>query len=458
MTIRAKLTFTIAALLSAGLGALGLGLIKLERDHLLTDNEDRVGLVSRAVERAARDALLQKDDLLLVSYLKFLQEQHPPFLYCRVDWVNPDRSRTLRVGPAPNAARVEEQLVRVVDPADSQRSVTLTVGINRDKLDERVVEGVARLERDLLRVFGIAMVLVLILSDWFARSIARPIRKLSEAVVEVGRGRFGTRMEWAAQDEVGQLVAGFNQMSQRLEELDSMKRDFVSSVTHELRSPLGAIESFLRLIEGKMHSGRPQDPQQLQEYLGRIAVNVRRLSGFINDLLDVAKIERGKMECVLRPVRIQDVAKEVVQFFEAKSKEQQIGLTSKLDASLPLVNADPERIRQVLVNLVSNAMKFTPAGGQVWVAGEQFREGAKRWLEITVTDTGRGMDQADVDSLFKAFQQGKNVNNGVIGAHKGTGLGLVIVKSIAEAHGGKVGVRSAVGKGTQFSFTLALAQ
>ncbi|MBI4345994.1 MAG: HAMP domain-containing histidine kinase [Elusimicrobia bacterium] len=456
MTIRAKLTLMMALLLFAGLGALGVGFISLERGYLLSENSDRVKLMLGSAERAGRDALLQKDDVLLVSYLKFLKEQFDSLEYCRVTIQGIERERTLPpIGSAPPGARVIDEIVRVQDPADSRRAVTVTLGINEDKLEERVEQGVARLERNLARILSIALILVLLVSDWIARSIARPIRQLSEVVAQVGRGKLGARMEWTSKDEVGQLVEGFNQMSMRLEELDTMKRDFVSSVTHELRSPLGAIESFIRLIEQKLASGRG-DPQQLHEYFGRIAQNVRRLSGFINDLLDVAKIERGKMECVLRPTRIQEVAGEVVQFFEAKSKEQRVSLTSKVDPGFPLVQADPERIRQVIVNLVSNALKFTPEGGHVWIGSEQFREGERKWAEVTVTDTGRGMDRQDLDQLFKKFQQGKNVSQGVMGT-KGTGLGLFIVKSIAEAHGGKVAVRSVPGKGTQFSFTLSLA-
>ncbi len=455
MTIRAKLTLTMALLLGAGLGALGAGLIGLERGYLLADNQEKVKLMLSSAERAARDAMVQKDDVLLVSYVKFLNDQFNSLEYCKIQWQSPDKERSITVGSVPPGDRIQEKAVHVVDPVDGRRTVTLLLGINEDKLEERVATGVGRLERDLSRIFGISMILVLLISDGFARSISRPIRRLSDVVAQVGAGKLGTRMEWTSKDEVGQLVQGFNQMSARLEELDTMKRDFVSSVTHELRSPLGALESFIRLIESKLASGR-SDPQQVTEYFGRIAQNVRRLSGFINDLLDVAKIERGKMECVLRPTRIQDVAGEVVQFFEAKSKEQKVNLLSKVDPAFPVVQADPERIRQVFVNLVSNALKFTPEGGHVWIASEQFREGERKWAEVTVTDTGRGMDRADLDVLFKKFQQGKNVNQGVLGT-KGTGLGLFIVKSIAESHGGKVAVRSAPGKGTQFSFTLSLA-
>ena len=465
MTIRLKLSLATAAILASGLGFLGWALVTLEGRYLREESQKGNALFLQTVRRAAEDALIQKDDLLLVSYIKFLQKQHKSLLYCRIDWHTPGGERVLTLGPpsssttwvpSTGARKVEEIPLRVVDPRDPKRFVVLLLGVNMESIEERVTEGISRLQRDLLRVFCIAMILGVLFSDWLARSITQPLRALVSAVGQVGSGKLGTRLEWKSADEVGGLVKGFNQMTQRLEDLDVMKRDFVSSVTHELRSPLGAIESFLRLIETKMVDGRLADPQQVQEYLSRISANVRRLSGFINDLLDVAKIERGKMECVLRPMKIQEVASEVVQFFEAKSKEHRISLASRLPPDLPPIQGDAERLRQVLVNLVANALKFTPDGGQIWLQSEIFREGERRWVEVAVTDTGRGMAPQDLAGLFQKFQQGRNVSSGVVG-HKGTGLGLFIVKSIVEAHGGKVGVKSLPGKGTQFAFNLRMA-
>jgi signal transduction histidine kinase len=250
-------------------------------------------------------------------------------------------------------------------------------------------------------------------------------------------------------------VRAFNGMSGRLEEFDSIKRNFVSSVTHELRSPLGAIESFLQLIREKIAGGTPEGFAQSKEFLERIQVNVHRLSGFINDLLDVAKIEKGKMECVLRPMELPLVAHEVCQFFEAKALQHGVTISNRL-TGLPPVIGDADRVRQVLVNLVANGLKFTATGGQIWISGEQFRDGGARWIEVTVGDTGRGMDAADRDRLFQPFTQGRNISEGVAG-HKGTGLGLYIVKSIVDQHGGKIEVKSTPGQGTRISFSLKVA-
>lgn len=455
MRIRTKLSLLVAGLYAASLGALGWSLVALQKRHMSYDNADRVMIVMNSVERAARDALLQKDDVLLVSYVKFLQLQYPMLAYCRIRWEVGGAVRALMVGSESSRAATERTAL-VRDPMDGTRRVTLVVGIDQGKLQERVDNEIRRLTRDLLRLFGIALILAVLFSDWFARRLTRPLAALSDAAAQIAKGKLDVRLEWRSKDEIGALVEGFNHMSERLEDLDQMKRDFVSSVTHELRSPLGAIESFLNLIESKFEGGQASNPQQVWEYLGRIKANVRRLSGFINDLLDVAKIERGKMECQLRPMKIQEVADEVVQFFEAKCREQGVNLVSRLEKATPEVQGDPERLRQVLVNLVSNALKFTPSGGHVWIQGESYREGGERWIELAVADTGRGMSEDDLRRLFQKFQQGRNVQTGVAGP-KGTGLGLFIVKSIVEAHGGKVSVRSAPGKGTQFLFNLRMA-
>ncbi|MBI5596157.1 MAG: HAMP domain-containing histidine kinase [Elusimicrobia bacterium] len=458
MTIRTKLTLSVTLLFAVALGTLGLVFVRLERTQLEANAADEARIIVSTVERAARDSLVQRDDLLLLSYVKFLQRQFAALSYVDVSWVEDDRVRTNHIGPAEASASaaVRSRLVPVKAPTTPGRQIQLQIGIDDGYFQDKVDAQLARIARDLARLFGIAIIAAALFSDWFARKLTRPLAALSEVAGEIGRGKLGLRLEWQSNDEVGALVAGFNQMSQRLEELDAMKKDFVSAVTHELRSPLGAIESFLNLMAGKMVGGRPTDPAQFQTYFDRIKSNVKRLSGFINDLLDVAKIERGKMECTLRPMRLQDVASEVVQFFEAKSKEQGVALISRLDANLGAVDGDPERLRQVIVNLVSNALKFTPQGGSIWIQAEQYRDAAARWLEVSVIDSGKGMDAEDQKKLFEKFGQGKNANTRVTGP-RGTGLGLFIVKSIVEAHGGKVGVKSQVGRGTQFQFSVRMS-
>jgi len=455
VTIRAKLTLSITLMFAVALGALGYLNIKVAKLQVVAETIEKSEIIEDTVRQAARDALIQADDLLLLSYVKFLREQFPSLSYVQITWIRGDVARSNVIGKKdPKNPALEKRTVKETDPANAGNKIMLEIGIDKNILAARGNDDLARLKRNILRFFGISLIIIAIFSDWFSRKLTQPLAALSHVASEIGKGKLGVRLEWDSKDEVGELVDGFNHMSLRLEELDHMKKDFVSAVTHELRSPLGAIESFLNLMKRKMVGGIPQEPEQFLLYFNRIQTNVHRLSGFISDLLDVAKIERGKMECTLKPIRIQDVASEVVQFFEAKSQEQGVRVQSLLDPNLTPVEGDADRLRQVFVNLLSNALKFTPKGGQIAIKGEQFRENGNRFLEVSVLDTGKGMDKEDLNSLFKKFQQGKNITTAK--GTRGTGLGLFIIKSIVEAHGGKVSVRSTLGKGSQFLFNLKM--
>lgn len=454
MTIRTRLVISVGLLLLFSMALVGYGVMAVQLSFAKRDAERRVDVIVNSVQRAAEDALLQKDDVLLVSYVKFLQQQYPSLAYANIQWVHGEKSRGLRVGEPRAGPQMQLTSLQVSSPSDPQRKVAIQLGIDRETLYSQVSAGQDRLARTFVGVAAVALLIGVIFAYWFARSVTQPIQALSRLAHEIGRGKLGMRLEWRSDDELGRLIEAFNGMSVRLEELDEAKKTFVSSVTHELRSPLGAIESFLHLLRDKVNAG--DKGPQTEEYLTRIQANVHRLAGFINDLLDVAKIEKGRMECTLRPMRIQEVAGEVGQFFEARARQQGVDLLNELPADLPSIQGDPDRLRQVLVNLVANSLKFTPQGGSIKVTGEQFREGEARWVEVAVSDTGRGLAGGDQDRMFKAFSQGKNVTDGVIGA-KGTGLGLYIVKSIIDQHGGKIDVRSAPGKGTQFRFSVRAA-
>lgn len=454
MTIRTRLAAAVSLLLALSMGLLGYGVITLSRSYAQRDAAMKAEVIVNSVQRAAQDALLQKDDLLLVSYLKFLAEQYSSLVCSKIEWHAGERVRMLNVGQPGALSSIQERIIQVAHPSDPTLRVIVRASIDREALSGVVGANQRRLTKIVASVFGGTLLVGILLAYWFARSLTAPLKSLGELATEIGKGKLGGRLEWTSDDELGALVKVFNAMSSRLEDLDDAKRSFVSSVTHELRSPLGAIDSFLHLIKDRLKAGRA-DGAQTQEYLTRIQVNVERLGRFINDLLDVAKIEKGKMECVLQPMRLQEVALEVCQFFEAKAKQQGVALANNLAPGLPHIYGDPDRLRQVLVNLVSNSLKFTPSGGRVTIKGEQFREGNNRWLEVAVADTGRGLGPGDKERLFKAFSQGRNVGDGVFGS-KGTGLGLYIVRSIVEQHGGRVDVKSAPGQGTQFVFSVKI--
>ncbi len=455
MTIRVRLIVQTVFLQVLSLLLLAYGVFAVQRTLGERDVERAETQIRLAVARTATDALIQKDQVQLLSYLNFLKVQYPALAYARTVWRNGSKSSAQSLGTATGSARVLERRVMVSDPASADRDVEVFFGVDQDALRSTVRESQHRMIKILALVGGITALISLGLAILLSRSLARSLDALGRMAGQISEGRLGVHLEWDSNDEIGALVRVFNNMSSRLADLDLSKKNFVSSVTHELRSPLGAIESFLPLIREKVQSGEREAISVALSYMDRIEANVHRLNRFITDLLDVAKIEQGKMECVIRRMELGPISAEVAQFFEAKAKSQGVAIENRVKDDPPVLG-DADRVRQVLVNLIANGLKFTPSGGRVWIEAALLKEDGQRWLEIVVGDTGRGMDEADQRRLFKPFSQGRNVSDGVAGT-KGTGLGLYIVKSIVDQHGGRMGIRSAPGQGTQVSFTLKVA-
>jgi signal transduction histidine kinase len=457
VTIRVRLIVQTVFLQVLSLLLVATGVFAVQRTLGERDVETAETQIRLAVARTATDALIQKDQVQLLSYLNFLKVQYPALSYARTVWRNGDKTSAQSLGvPGASGDRVLERRVVVSDPASAERSVEVLFGVDQDILRLTVHESQTRMVKILALVGGLTALIGLLLAILLSRSLARSLAALGHMAEQISEGRLGVRLEWKSEDEIGALVRVFNNMSARLADLDMSKKNFVSSVTHELRSPLGAIESFLPLIREKTAKGDRASVDLAMEYLNRIEANVHRLNRFITDLLDVAKIEQGKMECVIRRVELGPIASEVAQFFEAKAKSQGVAIESRIDGEPPVMG-DADRLRQILVNLIANGLKFTPSGGRVWIEASQIKEGGQRWLEVVVGDTGRGMEPADLTRLFKPFSQGRNVSDGVAGP-KGTGLGLYIVKSIVDQHGGRLDVRSIPGQGTKIAFSLKVAE
>jgi PAS domain S-box-containing protein len=232
---------------------------------------------------------------------------------------------------------------------------------------------------------------------------------------------------------------------ERLKELDTMKSDFVSSVSHELRTPLTAIKGSVdNMLDGL--TGALNDKQT--RYLIRIKSNADRLSRLINDLLDLSRIEAGKIE--LKPSRVDlgRLACDIAETLRPMAAEKLIDIDVASVASGLAAWADRDKLTQVLMNLIGNALKFTPPNGRVGIAVERNDD---NWVRVSVTDTGPGIARGEAAKIFDKFYQIANVDKQKT---RGTGLGLSISKSLIEMHGGKIWMESEVGKGSTFSFTL----
>jgi signal transduction histidine kinase len=241
-------------------------------------------------------------------------------------------------------------------------------------------------------------------------------------------------------------------------------------MSHELRTPLNAIIGFSEVLLDPDMGPYPQEEQR--EFLGNILTSGRHLLRLINDILDLSKVEAGKMELHPEPVSVQEVAEGVVATLKSLAAKKQLRVESDFSADLPAAWADPPRLKQILYNLLSNAIKFTPAGGRVAVTARHataaqrqdseeemapMRPGAPaplRFLEVTVADTGVGIPAEHLERIFQEFEQ---VVDAALPRQEGTGLGLPLVKKFVELHGGTIRASSSPGHGSAFVFTIPTA-
>lgn len=229
----------------------------------------------------------------------------------------------------------------------------------------------------------------------------------------------------------------------RARKLEQMRTEFVSNVTHELRTPLTSIHGFAEtLLEGAL-----EDPETARHFVGIIHRESEHLSRLIEDILDLSRIEGGKWKVKREPVHLYRVATEAVGRLTTKAEGLGVDLRMEVPADLPEIEGDSGRLAQVLLNLVDNALKYTPPGGSVTVSAED----VGKFLRVKVADTGTGIPKADLPRVFERFYRVDKARSRSTG---GTGLGLSIVKHIVEAHGGSVGVDSDLGRGATFFFTL----
>ncbi len=337
------------------------------------------------------------------------------------------------------------------DVAQSQGKVgTAYLGFYEDKVQENIQESVNRIKTIIYYVSGGAVLFGIIISLIFAVGLTRPIKKLAEGAQALGNGNLDTQIDVKRNDEIGILANEFNSMAVKLKELDELKDAFVSSVSHELRSPLAAISGYVELLTMKPFNQLV--PEKATKALNIIQESTTRLTHFINDVLDVAKIKAGKMDMHMVSFDVHATAESVFSLFRPLFDKKRIKAVLEIDPQIPLIAADIEKIRQVVTNLLSNAYKFTPDGGSITLSAINAVNG-NDCITIFVKDSGIGIPKKHQGLIFGRFQQVPGAKDKIQGP-KGTGLGLVIVKGIVEAHGGKIWFESEDGQGTTFYFTL----
>jgi two-component system cell cycle sensor histidine kinase PleC len=255
-----------------------------------------------------------------------------------------------------------------------------------------------------------------------------------------------------SQEQLSELARKYEAEKIRAEGASQAKSEFLANMSHELRTPLNAINGFSEIMSGEMYG--PLGDTRYRDYARDILSSGQHLLALINDILDMSKIEAGKLTLRFEPVCVEEIAEDALRL--VRNRAEAAGLNLILDfVDLPDVEADHRAVKQVLLNLLSNAIKFTPRGGRVTVRGERRDDQLGERVRISVQDTGIGISPQDLERLAKPFEQVESQHSKTT---QGTGLGLALTKSLVEMHGGLLDLKSAPGQGTVASFALPVRQ
>jgi signal transduction histidine kinase len=352
-------------------------------------------------------------------------------------------SRAAQIGRAgPLAERLERLTNELVNKAEADMVARVDEG----------AEAYGRSRLLVLAFVAVSVAFALGLGYAMSWSLIGPLRQMEARFGEIAAGDFARRLEVPNRDELGALAGDLNRMSgeigrlvREVEAANRNKSEFLANMSHELRTPLNAIIGFSEVLSERMF-GELNEKQA--DYIGDILQSGRHLLSLINDILDLSKIEAGRMELELSDFDLPGTVENALTLVRERAFRRGITLERTVDERLGTIRADERKVKQVLVNLLSNAVKFTPEGGKIDVrVAMNDREAA-----ISVTDNGVGITPEDQEKVFEEFRQVGTVSRKV----EGTGLGLAISRKFVELHGGKIWVTSQVGTGSTFAFTLPL--
>ncbi|HEV7481472.1 MAG TPA: HAMP domain-containing sensor histidine kinase [Solirubrobacterales bacterium] len=293
----------------------------------------------------------------------------------------------------------------------------------------------------------------LLLFSGLIASMRRPLEELVDASERLAGGDRGARVEVGGLSETATLGAAFNEMADELEreasqrdQLDRLKDEFVLTASHELRSPLTSVQGFAELLMLERDSLTPKQVDTVEIILD----NCRHLVRLLNDLLDLARSDAGRLAITPKPTELAPLIDDAVRTMRGQTNSASQTLTQRIEPGIPLVQVEPDRIRQILVNLLTNAHEYSPPGASIEVTARVVDAD----VEIAVTDNGPGIPESQLEHIFERFVRG---DAGLTQRVGGTGLGLAISKSLVELHGGTIAVASTVGAGSTFSFRLPTA-
>lgn len=339
---------------------------------------------------------------------------------------------------SPVTARSNQQIMTMMlDPKNNEQvgSVQLSEG---PAYGSAILASVAR---GWAFASTIAVLLAALVGWYISRRISAPVLALTDVTARMAQGDLSSRADVKSQDEFGHLARSFNEMASQVEETVGTLRSFVADAAHELHTPLTALQTNLELAHDE------RNMLERNRYLARAQEQSQRLEALVKSLLDLSRIEAAESRSDLTSVNFSQLVQEMTEQFASRAEQTDHGFEAGPIEANVSVFGNQDQLRQILINLLENALKFTPTNGLISVAFEV----AENEARLTITDNGIGIPAEDLPHLFERFHRGRNAST-----YSGNGLGLAIVKAIVTTHGGRIVAKSEAGEGTQMIVSIPI--
>ncbi|MBI5244330.1 MAG: HAMP domain-containing histidine kinase [Elusimicrobia bacterium] len=475
MRIRTKISLLVVTLIAAVVGSIAANLFWLEQRRVRADFSGRVDALLEGVLRISRESLTTQDELMLLSYLKFLMQDYPeiklvivsrqghvsllgdvigPDLFYRTLTITERKAAQYRSAPGkwkPSAPLSKDAVTNssAADQPIPPNTFTIQIGFSKTMLDAQVRKAQRALALQVSAITLVGLFFGILGALWLGRLLSRPVAALAAAAQDIGEGKLDTVVETHSRDELGALAGQFNRMAVKLRDLIRFKEDLFGTLSHELNTPLTGLKGFLDYLQ---KSRAAQDPQERREAYETMSEAVRQMEISLGNALQL--FAAGAHPVLLRPetLCVNDILTEAIRLYQPMAQTGAIALSGPFGPPELRVSADREMLRRVFINLVSNALKYTPPGGSVKVALEEDAGGVR----VSVADTGSGIAPEDQEKIFTKFYRapGPDGRRQMI---PGSGLGLAIAKQAVDLHKGRIWVQSEPGRGSVFYVSLSKA-
>lgn len=441
MRIQTKIFLFTTVLLFVVVAGISFNLVWFQQRHIRLESAARIDAIVGGVSRIAGEAVRAGDEIMLLSYLKNLLKEYPEIELAVVE----SRERTVVIGELRTSL-----YFRTIAPADTKALsaapglYTVKLGFSREALEKRIARQQFLLLSEVLAIAGIGLLLGLLGSWWFGRKLTKPIVSLAAQMQTFAKGKLKEKTDIKG-DEIAHLKEHYRLMAANILENIQFKEDLIMTLSHELNNPLAGLKGLLWNIN---NSGERLPREEIFKDCKVMsdAVGVMELS-----LSNTLQLFRLGSRPALKPERIEvsKIMEATLQLLRPVAQSKNIALHEEIAPSPACINGDEELVRRIIINLISNACKYTPAGGSVKVVMEDLRDK----VAISVSDTGPGIEPKDRELIFTKFYRVPGPD-GRQERIPGTGLGLAIARQAVELHGGRIWVESEKGRGSKFCVIL----